>query len=414
MSANALIAMYYHVLTVEKTFMGTPTLDTHRVYLKQRNTKGHYLKARRALKPKGSKSKKLGSGKCVSVPPSICSSTPSSSVKSMHFSSTATSHARRSRLKTSPRQGMAFAVNFLRYRLLFSTIHSRLRLKSAGQLNRFWGLFDPEVDEPSLPGSNTETSTPSAEDSSVDASTAAAKADDPSIELASTSPLEAQDEEVNSATKEKSENIVSLPTSIPSFYIDLGDGQAQKPVAKHMTPTFFAKAAMEEGATVVVEPASKPNPKPKKGKRSQKEALPSIVKEIASSFAHLESLQAVEEATPVDKKKKKKDRKSSKKKKRRLRGSTEGGKDGTSDGEPGAKRSKGIQSERKKKAAVVLQHKAGDKEAKKKAKQEKRRLRKEKENAAKAYRRPKLIGVSKYDKNKAKKRAAAADAAAPQ
>eukprot|EP00045_Choanoeca_perplexa_P008527 m.79729 g.79729 ORF g.79729 m.79729 type:complete len:68 (+) comp14525_c0_seq4:820-1023(+) len=50
-----------------------------------------------------------------------------------------------------------------------------------------------------------------------------------------------------------------------------------------MTPTFFAKAAMEEGATVVVEPASKPNPKPKKGKRSQKEALPSIVKEIASN-----------------------------------------------------------------------------------------------------------------------------------
>ena len=84
------------------------------------------------------------------------------------------------------------------------------------------------------------------------------------------------------------------------------------------------------------------------------------------------------------------------------------------DGEPDAKRSKGIKSERKKKAAVVINLKAGEKQAKKEVKQEKRRVRKDKEKAAKASRRPKLIGVSKYDKNKAKKRAAAAAAAAPE
>lgn len=126
---------------------------------------------------------------------------------------------------------------------------------------------------------------------------------------------------------------------------------------------------------------------------SDQESLP-------DSFAQLEALQPVEEsALKKIKKKKRKEKKSNKSKNR---GRAAAG-DGNDDGEPSAKRSKGIKSERKLKAQAVLQHKAGEMKEKKEAKKEKRRLRKEQEANVKKVQKS---GSNKYDKNKEKRKAA--------
>eukprot|EP00730_Choanoeca_flexa_P015715 TRINITY_DN7277_c0_g1_i1.p1 TRINITY_DN7277_c0_g1~~TRINITY_DN7277_c0_g1_i1.p1 ORF type:complete len:419 (+),score=134.54 TRINITY_DN7277_c0_g1_i1:83-1339(+) len=293
-------------------------------------------------------------------------------------------------------------------------IKSALRLKTPSQQQQFWAMFDPDEPTPTMPGDKTkdekdnksggqrkaESSSDASKDTKATTKSAKRSASDRSDDSDDTGDDETKNTSAKAASPTspankaavdgKSASASASASAAPAFFIDLGDGQAMPPVATHTTPKYF-KAKDEE-------PAKK---KAKKSKKAKVE-LPSIVKEIANSFAQLEALQPAEPVKVEKKKpsrKEKKARKQKKNKKRRLKMVTK-------DEETGQKKVKGIKSQRKTKAAIVLALKAGEKDAKDAAKKHKRAERKAAEKEAKAKRRQGK--EEKYARHKELRKAAAA------